>query len=256
MGDSVEDPKLISNNNNDGYSEPIPAVRPLKALILHGSFLLLQFLSWISTIIVFSSIIHTATFDSYSKAYCFWDHVEENGMSYSYEDYMLFQNINLGIKNCQNAGKGLVAMQSLAFITLITTMFLTVIRSIGKTDAVPFIRTNTKSVFVEACLSGASSLLFFISLLIWGSGCYSTFQSVSNAQVRAVGFAFTIVCFFFLMISTAIIFFIRKDVSDDDINSSGFVPQSDSVSYLPPQGYPAVEPSFGSGGHNYGSYQS
>jgi hypothetical protein len=111
-----------------------------------------------------------------------------------------------------------------------------------------------QSVFVEAFLTGASTFLFFISILIWGGACYSSFQSADGVSVKAVGFALSIVCFFFLIICIGLILFIRRDTTNDAVNSTGFLPQHDEAVYPSAErpaatGYGAASTDYGSGGY-------
>lgn len=167
-----------------------------------ATFIIFQLLSWIGCCVAFGGAL--VSFNTGSVGVTgYWDHVRISGASASWDSV----ETALGSgADCAGAGKGLVALLALAFISLTFTLVVATTRLLGKHSSLPGSCSSTFVILiVELVLSVISAALYFIAIAEWGGACLTKVNStngVSNLQVT--GFAYLIVCLFLSVLSLPI----------------------------------------------------
>jgi hypothetical protein len=111
---------------------------------------------------------------------------------------------------CSSGGKGFLAMQVLAFLVLLALQCITTFRIFGGV-AISALAHPSRSILVESWAALVACLFYFLSVVTFGSSCYRSAQTTDGFTVTTSGFAFTIVCFFFLFVELLLFYFIRTD---------------------------------------------
>ena len=167
---------------------------PLRAKCLNLASLFLTFLAFISCCVSFGAELFVAQSTDLSQAgqlvtFHFYHDRIESELGHSY-----FADMNLyhGYNRCTDGGRTLVAFAALAFLTLLATLTLATSRILS----LPIVQLPLpgRSLRVELVLSAVSAPLLLLSVALYGSWCYQSFQgSVYFENVRATGYVFSIV---------------------------------------------------------------
>jgi len=114
---------------------------------------------------------------------------------------------------CLSGGQGLVAMAVFAFLTLMFSLTLIVLRMMSREHMVPMIGERKDRYFrAELAAAFMTTFFFFLMSVIWGGTCYNCTTSLSTASsASATGFAFVCVCEFFMIAVCVLLYFIRKE---------------------------------------------
>jgi len=114
---------------------------------------------------------------------------------------------------CSSGGQGLVAMAVFAFLTLMFSLALIVLRMMNREYMIPMIGERKDRYFrAELFAAFITTFFFFLMSVIWGGTCYNCTASVNLVtSVSATGFAFVCVCEFFMIAVCVLLYFIRKE---------------------------------------------
>lgn len=187
---------------------------PLPAKWLNGLFLLFTFLCWVCCCVQFGGVLATGSMNIGGKVNIkvYWN--KYVGSAGGNTNTISWDSPNCAVNfcsKCASGGKGLIAMQVFAFLGLTASMFMTVSRMMGW--HVGFLAPARKSVFFELVLNFVNTFWFFLSVCIWGGTCFSALNGFAGLEVHGTGFAYLIVCFFFILFNSYNIWRIRADSS-------------------------------------------
>jgi len=178
-----------------------------KAQIIGSLYYLLLFLAWVGCCVSFGSGLHTwSPDDSYhlTGSVTFkWNQPSGGGISSnSYSD-------TDQLSKCDGGGKGFVAMQVFAFLSLMPLLIFTLLRFTGKYTIVPVFQTVDKLLLLEVVLNASALFWYFLAVCIWGGTCYKATKDLTGS-VTATGYAYVVLCFFFMIFTFVISFFVLK----------------------------------------------
>jgi len=207
-----------------------------KAQIIGSLYYLLLFLAWVGCCVSFGSELHywspgssfnlnTVSF-KYNKV--------TGGLSDSYSN---FNTDALNLSKCDGGGKGFVAMQVFAFLCLMPLLILTLLRFTGRYAIIPVFQSIDKLLLFEVVLNASALFWYFLAVCIWGGTCYSATKDL-DGSVTATGFAYVVLCFFFMIFNFVISFFVlkMKELQLGGDTSAGSNSTRFNESGLPPPG--------------------
>jgi len=193
-----------------------------KSKVLNALAFVLMFVSWTATCAVFGGALHTTKItpasgtgivaQSFTLTY-YYNHVVSTipgfgTMSTSYSSWEgPCQN------KCLTGGQGLVAMSVFAFLTLMFSLALIVLRMMNREHMIPMIGERKDRYFrAELFAAFMTTFFFFLMSVIWGGTCYNcTVSAGVVTSASATGFAFVCVCEFFMISVCVLLYFIRKE---------------------------------------------
>jgi len=181
-----------------------------RSKLLNVVAVVLLFLSWVATCVVFGGGLHTGTvllFPNGSVKFTFyWNQLSTGSNSLSYASDSQYQK-------CQSGGQGLLTFAVFAFLLLLVSLTLIILRLLHRAYLVPFIG-DSKDRYLRTELVSASVISFFFFLLavIWGGSCFTwTLNSAKFDSTTATGFAYICVCLFFMIAATVLLYYVRRD---------------------------------------------
>lgn len=197
-----------------------------QVLIVLGTYVLLQFLAWVACCVAFGAPLFNTSLRNYGSFVGYWDHID-GAMSYGYPAFNTGTNI---ATDCDGGGKGFIAMMVFAFLLLLPSMALSILRIFGKEDIFPFIQSRLQCVNIELGLIGLGVFFQFLAIVIFGGACFHPIQ-VSASSIQATGFAYIIVAWFFLIFALLLALYMRRNMPDsassassDQHNTAAFIP--------------------------------
>jgi len=190
--------------------------------VLNALAFVLMFVSWTATCAVFGGALHTTKITPVptspivmkgSTLTWYYNHVvmESGGLTVDTS----YSSASTGpcASKCQSGGQGLVAMAVFAFLTLMFSLTLIVLRMMSREYVIPMIGERKDRYFrAELVAAFLTTFFFFLMSVIWGGTCYNcttTADAVSSSS--ATGFAFVCVCEFFMIAVCVLLYFIRKE---------------------------------------------
>jgi len=119
-------------------------------------------------------------------------------------------------EKCSGSGRAMVTMAVLSFLLLSALLALSIVRTFNLTfaDRIPFWPSKRQTqLSVELLLSCIVSLFFVTMCGVWGAGCLKRTNNWSSSQpfsssVTTTGFAYIVVCLFFMLAATGLIVYI------------------------------------------------
>jgi len=157
------------------------------AQIVHVFLLLFLFIAWVSTMVTFGGILHSAGgLDFY------WDHASTPFGSASYSG------------SCKSGGDATLAFAVFAFLAFLIHLPLAWARVAGFS----LVRDTQTSIKYEFYLSLIEDFCFFLQTCIWGGTCWNQTSSPTGK-----GYGLIIASFFFLLINTFFYFMMMRTES-------------------------------------------
>jgi len=225
--------------------EPFKAAST-NAKILHVFLLLFVFMSWISTIVTFSSPL--AEFDSselflfsgHYKAY--WNHLDTDAVNHPSGRESVSEILGGG---CKAGSEATLAFAIFAFILSLFHWNLLLAR-IGGWNF-PSVRDSYHSVTLEMLLAMGTWFCFFVQVCVWGGSCYTSMRSSSLIHnLKPTGFSYMLACFFFLL--AVIVGYVRVRQNSDLALGNGANKAGSNSSYREEE---SVHSSEDSGSYSY-----
>lgn len=189
-----------------------------KAKVLNFLFVLFNVLAWICCCVQFGGKLLHVTFNKHvlggPKAFdIYWNYAvsdwNNQKIHFSDRDAAWCAN-NDWCAKCDEGGKALIGMQSLAFIGLTVALFISVVRVFG--SSISALEPTRKSLLTEFSLTAWSTFWFFLSVCVYGGTCFHAATKEDRVnKVTGTGFGYLVACFFFLLVNLVIGFLIRKD---------------------------------------------
>jgi len=215
------DSEVHATGGTDYRSSISRNVNVEKAKVLNALAFVLMFVSWTATCAVFGGALHTTKttppliIPQPMQGYTFtWYYNHVVASSGGVTQSMSYSSMDSVCKDkCLSGGQGLVAMAVFAFLTLMFSLTLIVLRMMNREYMIPMIGERKDRYFrAELLAAFMSTFFFFLMSVIWGGTCYNcTASAASVTSASATGFAFVCVCEFFMISVCVLLYFIRKE---------------------------------------------
>ena len=192
------------------------ASAPLRARLFNGMYLLLLAMAFCACCVAFGaelfhaqSVVDAASSPTLPpRTFRFYhDHIAvQTAASLPFTAMIGLQGDN----DCGDGGRVLVAFSALCFVLLLPALALSALRALSL--PLSCVAHPRQSLLVELLLCACALPLYLTGMASYGALCYSAFQdSAAWRDVRATGFAYTIVGFFWLALAGGMGLAIRKD---------------------------------------------
>jgi len=174
------------------------------------------FLSWVACCVAFGGPLHTASitiggYGSISETFS-QNMISASGGygSISYSNSACALPSGSGCSSCQSGGSGLVAVATFCFLITMISIFLRVLHMVKHHHRVPLYGNDlTKYYRLERHLAFATTILLLGMSIIWGATCYNNTMT-SGVTVTPTGYALIVICFFFMIIGSALLHYLIR----------------------------------------------
>jgi hypothetical protein len=205
---------------------------------MNVAFLLLNFMAFIAVCVGFGGVLMTAKVADDSKVDFYWSHAKSDSSTANFGNSDECSTSGTPCADFNHGGKGFLAMMVFAFLCILPCLLLSLVRVAG--IHISFLEPTRKVLFLELLLTSLTTFWFFLALCIYGG---AVFHKAKNYEVyhdvQMTGFGYILACFFFLLVSIALIFSIRADSSTHLGSASGSDYSNDeaTTNYNPPASY-------------------
>ena len=190
-----------------------PVLCDAAAKVLNLLCLLCTFLAFVGCCVGFAGGLFTVSFpagDGTAHWTFFQSYLQTEANRIEYSGAQCNGDVESLCNSCKNGGRGFLATQVIAFIVLLGLLACTTLRVAGGV-AIHALAHPAHSLLLESWSALLACLAYFLGVVVWGSSCYKSAQATDDWTVHMTGFAFTILCFFFLFIELLLLWAIRKD---------------------------------------------
>lgn len=191
------------------YIDRIPP--HIRYSLIDASYILFQFLSWISTFSVLIFPLFNITYNNHNITFYLYSAVIDNN---TYNTFSQLQsNYNIGC-TCSASSTLVLYIDMLLIISTTIHTVLTVLRLSDKLDVlqhIPYINQNERiheTIYIQSIelrVLLVSILLYIIEIFFYSNLCYSEVTSVNNvSNIHSSGYKFNETCIILLILSVVI----------------------------------------------------
>jgi len=180
-----------------------------KQRVLSSILLVDYFLAWVACCVAFGGPLHFQT-GAGNTIMFYYDHFTGLGFSTTYANAagVSFASI------CQSSGSGLVFVAVVCFLACLVAIVFRVLHFFDLNHRMPFVGHDAiKYSLVEKILVCSITALLLIMSILWGATCYqSTQSSIAGYSQYPSGYAYIVICFFFMIGGTIALFYMWKSM--------------------------------------------